>query len=177
MCVVNIHLLSSDLQVAGGVKHWHTVCWFMKSAQRAAGSFWMSTGQYLISEPVSLHQWDLLQCVTSTEVLILAPAPCTPLSPPPPLPSSCQQWWWPSSGQLAARPFLSSSSCVLLADSLPPLLPVLGQTRLKPPLPYPTSHPCQPLIFTLSSGFIRWLHVQPPVKSTGIIWRSSAGDL
>lgn len=45
----------------------------------------------------------------------------------------------------------AAASCLL--TPLPPLLPVLGQTRLKPPLPYPTPHHCRPLILSHS-----WIH-------------------
>lgn len=48
----------------------------------------------------------------------------------------------------------AAASCLL--TPLPPLLPVLGQTRLKPPLPYPTPHLCWPLKLTHSSGFSCW---------------------
>lgn len=79
---------------------------------------------------------------------LLPPAPPPSISGGDPAPDSLLQG--PSWAAAAA-------SCLL--TPLPPLLPVLGQTRLKPPLPYPTPHLCWPLIHSHSSGFSCWPHV------------------
>lgn len=104
----------------------------------------MSSHHILTFRAVNLDWWDLLECVSWTEVLISPPS----VSVGDPSPDSLLQG--PSWAAAAA-------SCLL--TPLPPLLPVLGQTRLKPPLPCPTPHLCWPLKLTLSSVLSCWPHV------------------
>lgn len=70
----------------------------------------------------------------------------------PRLPSLCQRRA-PESGQFAAGSFLSSSSCVLLADSppSPASCPWSDKAKASSPLPCPTPHLCRPLKLTTST--------------------------
>lgn len=105
----------------------------------------------------------LLQRVSRTEV---------PVRPPPPPTLLLCQRRAPESGQFAAGSFLSSSSCVLLADSppSPASCPWSDKANASSPLPCPTPHLCWPLKLT---------HPQLAVsrRPTVIFFAVESGDL
>lgn len=135
-----------------------TLHWLDKSIQRGAGSCWevvtslflslsTCTSETCCSVSVRQRSWSqLLQ----------------PALPPPSISGGD-----PSPDSLLQGPSWAAAAASCLLTPLPPLLPVLGQTRLNPPLPYPTPHLCWPLILSHthshshshSSGLSCWPHV------------------
>lgn len=137
---LTVHWLETSIRRGGGSCCWEIVTSLFLSLSTC-------TGETCCSVSVRQRSWSQL----------LQPASPPSISGGDPTPDSLLQG--PSWAAAAA-------SCLL--TPLPPLLPVLGQTRLKPPLPYPTPHLCWPLIlshtltFTHSSGFSCWPHVHTP---------------
>lgn len=117
---------------------------------------WTSQTREVLGVVEKLSHPYFLAC----QLALVRPAAACQYDRGPDLPSLCQ-WWGPKSGQLAAGSFLSSSSCVLLADSppSPASCPWSDKAKASSPLPYPTPHLCWPLKLTHSSGFSCWPHV------------------